>query len=96
MFLRQKEFVVDRRLQRAQIAALKFLGSLPEHIRYDILHPQRLTVIRTLGEVIDDPRRAVRLQAVEARYVHQKHETHKLTVSIGLHGKRELLSRAFH
>ncbi|EMD39279.1 hypothetical protein CERSUDRAFT_82017 [Gelatoporia subvermispora B] len=52
---------------RVRIAALKFLAVLPGVVRYDILHPQKATVIRELAKVLDDPKRAVRVEAVEAR-----------------------------
>ena len=54
--------------QRVRIAALRYLGTLPSVVRYDVLHPQKATVIRELGKALDDPKRAVRSEAVEARY----------------------------
>ncbi|KAJ8481644.1 hypothetical protein ONZ51_g5860 [Trametes cubensis] len=52
---------------RVRIAALRFLATLPNVVRYDVLHPQKATVIRELAKVLDDPKRAVRKEAVEAR-----------------------------
>ncbi|KAI0333855.1 ARM repeat-containing protein [Cubamyces sp. BRFM 1775] len=52
---------------RVRIAALRFLATLPDVIRYDVLHPQKATVVRELAKVLDDPKRAVRKEAVEAR-----------------------------
>jgi len=52
---------------RLRTAALRYLAILPSLVRYDILHPQKATVIRELAKVLDDPKRAVRKEAVEAR-----------------------------
>ncbi|CDO69761.1 hypothetical protein BN946_scf184766.g6 [Trametes cinnabarina] len=52
---------------RVRVSALRFLGTLPDVIRYDVLHPQKATVIRELGKALDDPKKAVRKEAVEAR-----------------------------
>lgn len=38
-------------------------------MRYDVLHPYRATVLRELSTVLDDPKRSVRKEAVDARYV---------------------------
>lgn len=54
-------------LQRVRIAALQYLGVLPSIIRYDVLHPYKVTVIRDLAKVVDDPKRAVRKEAVDTR-----------------------------
>lgn len=40
-------------------------------MRYDVLHPCKPTVLRELAKVLDDPKRSVRKEAVEARYVTQ-------------------------
>lgn len=56
-------------IQRVRIAALKYLAILPSIVRYDVLHPQKASVLRELAKVLDDPKRAVRQEAVEARYV---------------------------
>ncbi|TFY64928.1 hypothetical protein EVJ58_g2311 [Rhodofomes roseus] len=52
---------------RVRVAALRFLSVLPSAVRYDVLHPQKATVIRELWKVLDDPKKAVRKEAVEAR-----------------------------
>ena len=36
-------------------------------MRYDVLHPLKPTVLRELAKALDDPKRAVRKQAVNAR-----------------------------
>ena len=38
-------------------------------IQYDKVHPHKVNVIRELQKALDDPKRAVRRAAVEARYV---------------------------
>lgn len=53
--------------QRVRIAALQYLGVLPGIVRYDVLHPYKVTVIRDLAKVVDDPKRAVRKEAVDTR-----------------------------
>ncbi|KAI5999407.1 ARM repeat-containing protein [Pisolithus orientalis] len=58
---------------RVRIAALKYLALLPGVIRYDILHPYKVQVLKDLGKVLDDPRRAVRKEAVDARTKWQVH-----------------------
>ena len=52
-----------------RIGALKYLAVLPKIVRYDVLHPQKATVLRELAKVLDDPKRAVRKEAVDARFV---------------------------
>ena len=49
------------------MAALRYLAVLPSVVRYDVLHPQKPTVIRELAKALDDPKRVVRLEAVDAR-----------------------------
>lgn len=49
------------------MAALKYIGVLPRVVRYDVLHPHKTAVIRELGKVLDDPKRSVRKEAVDAR-----------------------------
>ncbi|KAI6041217.1 ARM repeat-containing protein [Pisolithus marmoratus] len=70
-------------LQRVRIAALKYLALLPGVIRYDVLHPYKAQVLKELGKVLDDPRRAVRKEAVDARTKWQVHvnfsSSHELT-----------------
>ncbi|KAF5335990.1 hypothetical protein D9611_006343 [Ephemerocybe angulata] len=50
-----------------RIAALRYLAVLPGIVRYDVLHPYKAQVVRELGKALDDPKRAVRKEAVEAR-----------------------------
>lgn len=50
-----------------RISALRFLAVLPSVMRYDVLHPQKVVVLRELAKVLDDPKKAVRKEAVEAR-----------------------------
>ena len=50
------------------MVALRYLGTLPQVVRYDILHPYKPRVIRDLGNCLDDPKRDVRKEAVDARY----------------------------
>jgi len=52
---------------RVRIGALKYLSILPKIVRYDVLHPQKATVLRELAKALDDPKRAVRKEAVDAR-----------------------------
>ncbi|KAH9479537.1 MMS19 nucleotide excision repair protein-like protein [Psilocybe cubensis] len=52
---------------QVRISALRYLAVLPSIVRYDILHPHKATVLRELAKVLDDPKRAVRKQAVDAR-----------------------------
>ncbi|TFK91443.1 ARM repeat-containing protein [Polyporus arcularius HHB13444] len=53
---------------RVRVAALRYLAILPSVVRYDVLHPQKATVIRELAKALDDPKRVVRSEAVEARF----------------------------
>lgn len=53
--------------QRVRVAALRYLGVLPSIVRYDVLHPHKATVIRELAKALDDPKRSVRKEAVDAR-----------------------------
>lgn len=48
-------------------AALKYLALLPGTVRYDLLHPYKTRVLKELAKVLDDPKRAVRKEAVIAR-----------------------------
>jgi len=52
---------------RVRVAALRYLSMLPNIVRYDVLHPYKSTVIRELSKVLDDPKRLVRKEAVDAR-----------------------------
>ncbi|PCH36357.1 ARM repeat-containing protein [Wolfiporia cocos MD-104 SS10] len=63
----RNSMVNDMPSVRVRIAALRFLAILPNTMRYDVLHPQKATVLRELAKVLDDPKRAVRKEAVEAR-----------------------------
>jgi len=56
--------------QRVRVAALKYLALLPDVIRYDVLHPHKVHVLKELGKVLDDPKRVVRREAVATRSVH--------------------------
>lgn len=38
-------------------------------IQYEKVHPYKVNVVRELQKALDDPKRAVRRAAVEARYV---------------------------
>ena len=60
-------------LQKVRIAALRYLAVLPKVVRYDVLHPHRAAVLRDLARALDDPKRAVRKEAVDARYVLLSH-----------------------
>jgi len=55
--------------QSVRISALKYLAILPGIVRYDVLHPCKALVLRELGKILDDPKRTVRKEAVQARYV---------------------------
>ncbi|KDQ18893.1 hypothetical protein BOTBODRAFT_28377 [Botryobasidium botryosum FD-172 SS1] len=57
----------DMSSTRLRVAALRCLGALPHNIRYDILHSLKPVVIRQLARVLDDPKRAVRKEAVDTR-----------------------------
>ncbi|RXW13567.1 hypothetical protein EST38_g12284 [Candolleomyces aberdarensis] len=52
-----------------RISALRYLAILPRIVRYDVLHPYKAQVIKDLGKTLDDPKKAVRKEAVEARCV---------------------------
>ncbi|KAI6113119.1 ARM repeat-containing protein [Pisolithus sp. B1] len=64
----KNSMVADMPDPRVRSAALKYLALLPGVIRYDVLHPYKAQVLKELGKVLDDPRRAVRKEAVDARY----------------------------
>ncbi|CAL1714198.1 unnamed protein product [Somion occarium] len=53
---------------RLRVSALRYLAKLPSLVRYDVLHPQKATVVRELAKALDDPKKAVRKEAVEARF----------------------------
>ncbi|KAF8661259.1 hypothetical protein AX16_001362 [Volvariella volvacea WC 439] len=52
---------------RVRAAALKYLGTLPSIVRYDVLHPSKAHVVKELGKILDDPKRNVRQEAAIAR-----------------------------
>jgi hypothetical protein len=52
-----------------RVGALKYLAVLPKIVRYDVLHPQKAMVLRELAKALDDPKRVVRKEAVDARSV---------------------------
>ncbi|CAK5283329.1 unnamed protein product [Mycena citricolor] len=52
-----------------RIAALRLLAVLPSTVSYDVLHPVKSEVLRALSKALDDPKRAVRRQAVDTREV---------------------------
>ena len=51
------------------MGALKYLAVLPKVVRYSVLHAQKPIVLRELAKALDDPKRAVRKEAVDARSV---------------------------
>ena len=58
----------DDRVQKVRMAALKCLALLPGTVRYDLLHPYKHRVLKGLAKALDDPKRAVRKEAVDARF----------------------------
>ncbi|KAJ3050197.1 mms19 nucleotide excision repair [Rhizophlyctis rosea] len=52
---------------RVRIAALKTLGQVPASIEFSILFPHKQKVLKALGSAVDDPKRAVRREAVNTR-----------------------------
>lgn len=65
----KNSMVTEQPSVRLRISALKYLAKLPSLVRYDVLHPQKALVVRELAKALDDPKKAVRKEAVEARYV---------------------------
>ncbi|KAF9245349.1 ARM repeat-containing protein [Melanogaster broomeanus] len=61
--------VADMPDPRVRVASLKYLALLPGAIRYDSLHPYKSRVLKDLGKALDDPKRAVRKEAVNTRFV---------------------------
>lgn len=53
--------------ERSRMAALRTLTVLPDVVRYDILHPVKVVVLKELGRALDDKRRDVRKEAVDCR-----------------------------
>lgn len=72
-FLSLSSFAIELALissslvQKLRLASLGFLGVLPAHIPYSVLHPQKASILRDLGKAVDDPRRDVRRAAVDTR-----------------------------
>ena len=62
--------IIDVKGQRVRIGALKYLAILQKIVRYDVLHPQKPMVLRELTKALDDPKRAVRKETVDARSVY--------------------------
>ncbi|KAH0836552.1 ARM repeat-containing protein [Lanmaoa asiatica] len=63
------EHTYDDDVQKVRVAALKYLALLPGAVRYDLLHPYKHRVLKDLAKALDDPKRAVRKEAVDARFV---------------------------
>ncbi|KAH6916048.1 RNAPII transcription regulator C-terminal-domain-containing protein [Coprinopsis sp. MPI-PUGE-AT-0042] len=54
---------------KVRISALKFLGKLPSLVKSETLTRHKNEVVKELSKVLDDPKRSVRKEAVDARYV---------------------------
>ncbi|TFL01612.1 Dos2-interacting transcription regulator of RNA-Pol-II-domain-containing protein [Pterulicium gracile] len=52
---------------RVKVSALKYLSILPDLVRYDLLHPHKAKIIKSLATALDDPNKRVRREAVDAR-----------------------------
>lgn len=78
----------QRVLQTVRTSALRYLGVLPSIVRYDVLHPYRANVLRELSTVLDDPKRSVRKEAVDARFVEHFNMSTVLTYFTGPFGKQ--------
>ncbi|KAL1745859.1 Dos2-interacting transcription regulator of RNA-Pol-II-domain-containing protein [Schizophyllum fasciatum] len=52
---------------RVRIAALKYLGILPRILMREVLQRYRATVVKELAKALDDPKKAVRKEAVATR-----------------------------
>ncbi|KAH9976079.1 Dos2-interacting transcription regulator of RNA-Pol-II-domain-containing protein [Russula compacta] len=63
----QNSTVAEMPDMKVRVGALKYLAILPKVVRYDVLHPHKATVLRKLAKALDDPKRAVRKEAVDAR-----------------------------
>ncbi|KAF8557709.1 ARM repeat-containing protein [Imleria badia] len=59
--------IVDMPEHKVRVAALKCLALVPDTIRYDLLHPYKPRVLKELAMALDDTKRAVRKEAVDAR-----------------------------
>jgi DNA repair/transcription protein MET18/MMS19 len=55
--------------QRVRVAALKYLGLIPTVVPYSTIHPHRAGVLKELSKVLDDPKKSVRKEAVDARSI---------------------------
>jgi len=51
-----------------RIASLRCLAILPAHFTFSAVEPFKKMVIRKVGEVLDDPKRSVRKEAVSCRH----------------------------
>ncbi|KAJ7066235.1 ARM repeat-containing protein [Mycena amicta] len=54
---------------RLRLASLRLLAALPQVVRYAVLHPLKSDVLRGLDEALDDPKKSVRREAVDAREI---------------------------
>jgi len=64
----------DMPLVSVRILALQYLAILPGIVRYDVLHPCKSLVLRELNKALDDPKRSVRKEAVQARTIWFKYK----------------------
>lgn len=62
-----ESILTAEKTQSVRVSALQYLAILPGIVRYDVLHPCKPLVLRELGKVLDDPKRSVRKEAVQAR-----------------------------
>jgi DNA repair/transcription protein MET18/MMS19 len=60
-------FAADDARQRVRVAALRYLGLIPAVVPYSVIHPHRALVLKELLKVLDDPKKAARKEAVDAR-----------------------------
>jgi len=49
-------------------ASLRCLAILPVHFSFSAVEPFKKMVVRKVGEVLDDPKRSVRREAVDCRH----------------------------
>ena len=54
-------------VKRVRIAALQYLGILPKILMREVLQRYRSTVVKELSKALDDPKKAVRKEAVTTR-----------------------------
>jgi DNA repair/transcription protein MET18/MMS19 len=52
-----------------RVAALRYLGLIPAVVPYSTIHPHRALVLKELIKVLDDPKKVVRKEAVDARSI---------------------------